>query len=136
VIFYFGCWSKEHIGHYLYDANGLRPRFNRRDGGVTDHWETIIPWGFNLDGGLTPLPRVFGLAAFHQLHSFAGSREEKWWSALSWWDSSADTRPGSSSTFIMNEKESPSMLLALAREKFPTIFARFDFEVALPRVDG
>lgn len=135
MILYFGCWSKKQIGHYLYEPNGQNPRFSRRDGGVTDRWEMIIPWGFNIDGGLAPRDNgqsAYGVAAYHLLHAFAGTKEEKWWSVISWWDSSADTRPGSSSTFIIDQRVDAESLLAAARTKFPTIFERFDYPIVLP----
>ncbi len=136
MILYFGCWSKDKIGHYMYDPSGETHRFRGPRHGVSDHYEQNIPWGYNVDGGLAPHGANFGVAAFHQLHSFAGSPEEKWWSALSWWDSSADRRPGSSSTFIIDEKASPAELLEVARLKFPTIFTRFTFQIVLPEYES
>ncbi len=137
MILFFGCWVDK--GHYMHDRTGARPRWyqHRRRGGVTERWETVVPWGANVDSGLAPRteegnPEPNGVAAYHVAQSFIGRHEVEFWSALSWWDNSVDTRPGSNCSFIADSKWEPEVLLELARKEYPQIFARFKYEIILP----
>lgn len=129
--YYFGCWAAP--GHYLWlPGTGGHPYKAGRDevellGGRShgrDPKPGIIPWGYSLDGGLLKGSRSYteGVARVEQRDG---------WTALSFWDQSVDSRPGSSSTVAFDALLTPEEALAAAREAFPPIFARFPFDVVL-----
>lgn len=143
MIFY-GCWSREKLGHYFYNAAGFEPRWHRNGALERGSAYQHVPWNVNVDGGLAPRDTQGGecpngLAAFHQCVSYrVGEPQQQVWSALSWWDNSADRRPGSSATFIteaLGTHVSPSKLLHQAREAFPTVFERFNYQIVVPPTD-
>ena len=51
------------------------------------------------------------------------------WSIVAFWDNTIDSRPGSHSTFVVNEVIEATELLDRAREAFPKVFARYAFKV-------
>jgi hypothetical protein len=53
----------------------------------------------------------------------------KGWTALAFWDRSVDSRPGSNAVFFADAYRGFDAMLADAREHWPTIFARFGFEI-------
>jgi hypothetical protein len=132
--FYYGCWQR--AGHYLWHrANDGTPMkmydqgaSDRRLLGITRNslggpTQGEIPWGYCLDGGI--LKGTSG----KQGEAIVDHRDG--WTALSFWDSSVDSRPGSCSTFVFDERLEPADALRLARELWTPIFDRFGFEVAL-----
>lgn len=52
------------------------------------------------------------------------------WTALSFWDRTGDSRPNSNSTFVVEGILAFDEVVAVAREHFPQLFARFTFEIA------
>jgi hypothetical protein len=82
-----------------------------------------IPWGYSLDGGLLN-GRSLGQGE-------AVVEQRDGWTALSFWDRSVDSRPGSSSTFVFDTLLTPEEALTAAREMFAPIFDRFTFAVVL-----
>lgn len=140
MILFYGCWTDKSgnsdTGHYFAGPRGQEQYSMRRrhDGQIEDHPERYVPWGFKVDGGLAPRSAVNGIAAFSQDVVRLGAPEEQWWSAISWWDNSVDTRPGSSATFLADRRCGPIELLEEARAAFPQIFARFKYEIILPKV--
>lgn len=115
TMFYCGCHGDS--GHYLWTEDE-----------ATSHsfWK-LQPWGKGIDGDLQPFARngyvvPNGAARFTQEHG---------WSALSWWDNSIDTRPGSHSTFVVEGAYSAEEVLAMARVRFPWVFSRFQYEIVL-----
>ena len=129
--YYYGCW--ERAGHYLWEPGrgGVpvkvgrqvyellgRPRYMSGP-----HPEPVIPWGWSIDGCLL---KGRGLR-----QGDAVSEQRDGWTALSFWDSSVDARPGSTSSFMFDEAMTPPEALEAARTMFPPIFARFGFAVAL-----
>lgn len=60
------------------------------------------------------------------------------WTSVSFWDRSGDSRGNSNSNFIMPGLLKPEQVLDRAREAFPHLFRRFNFEIKLPdaSVDG
>lgn len=132
--FYFGCW--ECPGHRLWHrGSGGTPiqTYDRgeserrllgvsaimRDGPTTGE----IPWGYSLDGGL--------LKGRSHAEGEAVVEQRDGWTALSFWDRSVDSRPGSCSTFVFDAPLAPEEALAAAREAFPPVFERLEFEVVL-----
>jgi hypothetical protein len=127
---YFGCVGQ--TGHHLWQSDG-KGRPLRVGGGIDRQllgpipgWEDdaetkrIIPWGWKVDGGL--LPKHFGEGEATLVHK-AG------WTALSFWDRTVDTRPGSCSTFLFNAEMEFHVALRAATKEFSTIFDRLPFEV-------
>ncbi len=114
-LLFFGCWDR--LGHALHTPAG-------RTLGAS-----ASPWGFSIDAGLLDqrAPQVEGVAVVAQRDG---------WTAISFWDRSADPRPGSNTAFLVDELVSGEDLLARAREAFPAVFARFGFEVRLANVTG
>lgn len=82
-----------------------------------------IPWGYSLDGGLLKHKSL--------KQGQAVTERRDGWTALSFWDYSVDSRPGSSSTFVFDALLGSEEALAAARENFPAVFERFEFEVVL-----
>lgn len=129
--YYFGCWREP--GHYLWlpGTGGYPHKAGRAEGellGSRSHSHDpkpgIIPWGYSLDGGLLTGSRYY-------TEGVARVAQRDGWTALSFWDQSVDSRPGSSSTFVFDALLTPEEALAAAREAFPPIFERFTFDVVL-----
>jgi hypothetical protein len=51
------------------------------------------------------------------------------WTALSFWDRSIDSRPGSNSNFLAEGIFSFDEMVKLAQEKFPSVWNRFKFPI-------
>lgn len=101
---YFGCASKESIGHYLF-APGMRSAYEM---------EKRTPWKYErLDGLFRD-----GNQSACTLFSLAG------WSGISMPDRSADRRPASNAVFIAKGDYGFTALVELFEEKFPAPFAR------------
>lgn len=120
--YYFGCWAKNNLGHFLYAPDGrgwyTREEELPRDFPVKPHV---------LDGallGLDGLPQREGEATFGHLNG---------WTLLSFWDRSADRRGASSSSFVLRGEHTFEVAVAAARAAFPSVWARIDaaFEVRL-----
>jgi hypothetical protein len=113
-IFYFGVRSKEERGHHLY-TSGLS------QAGFQESRQLPFRAGI-LDGGLLNQndPKVEGKAV---IIYFPG------WTVISFWDRSADPRENSNSAFVIKGRILPKDALRIAERTFPTIFARFTFEI-------
>lgn len=110
--FYFGV--QREMGHYLYVGTRM---FNQR----------LVPDDFPvnpyvLDGRLLPpqLERIEGRAELIHFRD---------WTILTFWDSSFDTRPGSSSAFIISGHLDFTEAVKVAKEQYPQVWSRFKFEV-------
>ena len=116
---YFGCESKEHIGHFVYDS-AMR-KVDR------DH-----KWLWGLDGMLPPdWTHKEGIA---RVHRFRDPLNGGPLTLVAFWDRSADTRPGSNSVFVLGGTSlTNEEALAQAKAAFPTVWKRFGFEVTLER---
>lgn len=115
---YFGCGPSE-IGHYLYAQSGSKAHFY---GSNENAWLQKMCW----DGNLAPQPEG-------HLYKAAFSRLGGWrYSALSWWDRSADKRGQSNSTIL-----APSLIIEPlemfeeAQTRFPWVFRRLPQPLAL-----
>lgn len=105
---YFGCKSKEQLGHHLYgpDLRSL-PYWN----------DNSSPWR-KLDGSLTPPNRVTTAHGAANLHHKDG------WTALALHDYSADSRGNSNSVFLFDRSLSYPEACAEAARLFPEVWAR------------
>ena len=106
--YYYGCLSKEDLGHFLYDIH-LRRVLRKPDTGFPC---CLTPDGVFLEEG-RPLykPRFWRSAG---------------WTVYAMWDSSADKRPGSSSTFIFREDIKDMECWDAVVRYFPSIAKRID----------
>lgn len=117
TMFYCGCHRDK--GHYMW-----------ADDETEVHWHLMRseqPWGDRVDGGLQPFAR----GGYIVPNGHARLTHQYGWTALSWWDNSIDTRPGSHSTFIAIGTHTAEAMLALARARFPWVFERFKYEIVL-----
>jgi hypothetical protein len=111
--YFFGCWSPDRLGHFLYDQNGCKPPCARNR-------ELPIRADF-LDGSLLfNVPDVPGHAVL-----FHG----RGWTFLSFWDRSGDSRPHSNSTFLLRGELTFAEAVTQAQQAFPARWARIQFPV-------
>lgn len=114
--FYFGAWSRGHLGHFLYLPGGSL---------VGREVERQIPFATHiLDSGL--LPQVGS-----QTQCVVHRSVINGWTVLTFWDRSGDSRGSSNSSFILQGEHATEAGLAFARELFPTVFARFTFPLVV-----
>ena len=110
---YFGCWDR--AGHFLWTPAGVY---------LSSIAERELPLALRsetLDGGYAPMgPEEEGRALVHLVHGRT---------VLAFWDRSVDARGRCSSAFILKGHLSFDEAVAAARAAFPTIWARFKFEV-------
>lgn len=142
-VFYYGCWQEP--GHYLWlPGSGGQPK-KAYDQGATERRllgsyphssERVvgeIPWGYGLDSGVVSRAVRDGrVVDLRQGRAVVEHRDG--WTALSFWDYSVDSRPGSSSTFVFDQILDGPTALAEARRAFSAVFDRFDFDIVLVAV--
>jgi hypothetical protein len=127
---YFGPYRES--GHFFYTEAGWSSS--------SDKFEDV-PWtATEIDGPLQPgwpLPgdrlqrrtRPMREGESHLYHKDG-------WTALSFWDFSVDTRPGSSSTYIAKGTFTFEQMVELAKTRFAERWNRMKFEVVLCKLDG
>ena len=109
---YFGVKEKGRAGHFLYDER-------LRHVGDPALFARLVELG--IDGVRCPVDtRREGAARVTLADEFT---------ILSFWDYSGDSRPGSNSNFIETGVHSFEEMLERARRAFPSLFARFHFEI-------
>ena len=122
---YFGPYRES--GHFFYTEEGFCHSGDRYKD---------VPWAAGeIDGPLQPgwplpgdrlqrrtRPMCEGEAHLHHRNG---------WTALSFWDFSVDTRPGSSSTYIAQGIFTFEQMVTLAKERFAERWNRFKYEVKL-----
>ena len=116
-VFYFGCVRTS--GHYLWTRNFAVAR----EAGPFKQTHLDTPYC----PGMTPTSR--GITPADQPEGVARITHENGWTVLSFWDRSVDNRRGSHSTFVMDGTHDFDAAVALAREAFPRVWARYGFEV-------
>lgn len=123
-VLFFGCHGSK--GHYLWTEDRRRhltARPGEEYGYVGSQGEgTWIPMGWKkLDGAFPPRPGKQGEASLHHVGD---------WTVIAWWDYSVDDRGGSNANFLI---EQPNLdfdtALALARDRWPEVFARFSYKI-------
>jgi hypothetical protein len=126
-LFYFGCWNEP--GHHLWTRH-------RRFASGPDACPESFSNGKHLDTGFCPKPgarsarneryysgpQTEGSAALHHLDG---------WTILSFWDRSVDKRGGCNSAFVVRGEHTFEDVVGLAKTWFPSVWARFKFEVRL-----
>ncbi len=122
--YYFGCWGEP--GHFLWTTAGRIARDAGLDGprGGPMIADTSLDCGY-APGACAPRyedPRTIpnGAAVITRVGD---------WTILSFWDNSADKRPGSHSTFICRANLTFDEMVERTRRMFPSIWKRYTFEV-------
>jgi len=111
-IYFFGCIRG--AGHYMYKSG-------ENNNAVDYDFLDKNPWGNSIDGSLCLwYTRKQGIASLHHKDG---------WTALSFWDNSVDGRPGSNGNFLAEGTFNFGGMIALAKEKFPNVMSRFNFEI-------
>ena len=108
--YYFGCIGC--AGHYLWDID---------ERWVATHWKEATPWGYDLDSKLC----IEG----QQTEGIATLNHKDGWTAISFWDRSVDGRNGCNSTFIAEGTFSFTEMMGFAKQYYPKILDRFNFDV-------
>lgn len=119
-VFFFGCmkgaYGYTQSGHYFY-AEG--PHHDRRPHKSEWLGEGILPaTDIKIDGGFVPHYQGDRQYAKARLTHYHG------WTAIGWWDSSGDTRPGSDSNFFMKGILDFEDALDEARRAFDQVIRR------------
>lgn len=121
-VYFFGCakgtYGETAAGHYLYVEGPQHDKFPRRIG-IPQYERHPIPLGeLRIDGGFCP--------HYGNRRSYAKAKLTHWkgWTALGFWDSSGDTRPGSDSNFFMEGTLRFEDAMAEAMRAFPEIIER------------
>ena len=117
--YYFGCHSKEDIGHFFFSP-GMR-RSKRHD------VDELVPWGYGVDSKDFMDPQ--------QIEGRAVLKRKDGWTALAFADRSADSRGNSKSVFLFDCLLDFHGALARAKEQFPEVFDRFAFAIQLDGSD-
>lgn len=123
IVLYFGCLG--HPGHYLHG-----PRGSTSQELANYAHEKKLPWT------APQLDSEFLEETIEGQYQPEGIATTVWradWSALAFWDRSGDHRHNSRSVFLVHGQWGFEDLVRFAREAFPEIWARFSFEVRLPR---
>lgn len=117
-IYYFGPWDQ--AGHHM-RARGIPADLEERR--AISGFTYTNPWGTKIDGGLCPKDTgEEGRALVHHRNG---------WTALSFWDYSVDTRPGSNSTYLAEGEFTFEEMVAMAKEHFAYRWNKMAFEVRL-----
>lgn len=122
---YFGCVGES--GHYYWSRSrdGRPVKFHLAGRSLTDEMKSASPWGTSIDGGL------FGRNSSGPPEGEAHIFHKDGWTAVAFQDRSVDSRPGSWSVFCIPDTLDGPNALIIARAAFPTIFARYTFDVTL-----
>lgn len=129
--FYFGCargvWGRRDVGHFMYEPGGRQ----------SDHWNSVGPFD-GIDSQLAPVSR-YGRLGFRgdgqnghgdeYPNGVAALHHKDGWTALAFWDNTGDSRGNSNSNFFFDETLDFEAAVAAAREHFPELFERFNFEI-------
>jgi len=121
--YYFGCVGSP--GHYWF--------------GLPQEWHGR-PQDFpfeHIDGKFAPRVYVSGYKPYNYDEASEGQASITYindnnhmiWTVLAFWDRSVDKRGGCNSNFIMQGRHSFDGAVAIAKERFPSIWQRFKFEV-------
>lgn len=112
----FGVWPGHSFGHHLRDERG-------------EYVANAGPWRVHggIDGALCPGGSVAPPSEQRECAALLHHRDG--WTALAFWDRSADRRHGSNTAFFVEGTHDAAGMLAICRERFPLHFARFTFPI-------
>lgn len=128
-MFYFGPWDR--AGHYFFDESGYSVDERNIDLFPFGHGRSLIP----VDGILQPHTCGRSPRDCHKgtcapqgqslIHHIQG------WTALSFWDSSVDTRSGCNSSYFAEGTFTFDEMVAMAKERFAYRWNKMPFKVFL-----
>lgn len=118
-MFYFGPWDQ--AGHHI-RREGDQPTSLEERRAVSNFTRTN-PWGHGIDTALCPRDtQAEGAAAIHYRDG---------WTALSFWDYTVDSRPGSHSTYLAQGDFTFEQMVEMAKQRFAERWRKMKFEVKL-----
>lgn len=118
--YYFGCWGD--VGHYLWDGDQRPPRMLRP--------AAVLPAALHqLDAPYPPHAELKYVPPELQVQGLGRLSHVDGWTVLAFWDRSVDRRPGSHSTFVAEGAHGYDAMVALCRARFPSVWARYTFDV-------
>lgn len=126
AVFYFGCISED--GHYLWLSPDRCVAPIKPDGSANP--EAGVPEDIlkDIDGDFVP-------ERYKYRDGFAALRYVDEWTVLAFSDTSVDSRPGSNSAFLARGIKSFGDMVRSARRSWPSVWARFRFELKLVESD-
>ncbi len=126
MIVYFGCLGEP--GHYFHATDGRVSVAGTRLG---------LPWAY-IDGEYAPTTHAPRLGRFQSEapQGAAALVHRAGWTILAFWDRSGDSRPRSNSAFLAPGTHDFATMVALSREAWPQVWARFTFEVVPWAIDA
>ena len=122
-MYYFG--PLEDVGHFLFAEGGRHASREEYD------WH---PWGDDIDGAIQP-GVVFERGSWRSkgalIDGEAVLHHKDGWTALSFWDRTIDSRPGSHSTYIARGIFTFEQMVEMAKSRFAGRWGEMKFEVRL-----
>lgn len=122
TVLYFGPLKES--GHFMFYDTGYKVPWSEGD---------ITPWPCDsIDGTVQPGAVMVGDRLVQRgswKYGEAVIRQKDGWTLLSFWDSTVDTRPGSSSTYLAEGIFTFEQMVELAKERFPERWAIMKFPV-------
>lgn len=129
-IFYYGCRNNT-PGHYWFKPGFINA--DKEAAGDSTHSKGTevgcVPWRWDVDGGLQPMVSSKKGKTWYAPEGKALRHVKDGWTALAFWDYSVDSRMGSCSTFVAEGEFKFDQMLEGAKQNFPEVFERFNFEV-------
>lgn len=114
-VYFFGCWNRP--GHFLYDVSGRMVHSQRLPAEL--QMGKLDSPAFEA----TPTPhQPLGVTRLQHITPREGAPAV--WTALSMWDRSGDTRPGSHSIFLALGVFTEDEMWAIAARDFPEVVKR------------
>jgi hypothetical protein len=120
-VFYFGCHRQ--AGHYMFNQQ-LRSAYPEEPPWSVDRGE--------VDAKLSPHEsdcKSHHYCRCKQDEGKAVIHHKSGWTAMAFWDRSVDSRGGCNSAFFVEGTHNFAEMLAIVKEKFPTIMTRFKFDI-------
>lgn len=133
-VYYFGCWGRP--GHYLWTPTGRRAandectpwRLSELDGELAGDTVAEDNRRARLErqpiGWCRSEDQPEGVVRHHQRGHWIRHDWRGHWTAISFWDRSCDSRPGSNSAFIARGDMTGAEMLALFERSFPAVWER------------
>src|SRR5579862_26022 len=122
-MFYFGPWDQ--AGHYMRSDD--HPPQDLEGWRAVSHFTYTNPWGRSIDGSLAP-PDT-------HMEGFARVHHKDGWTALSFWDRTIDSRPGSHSTYLAEGYYTFDQMVEFASKRFAERWNRMPFAVVEHKVE-
>jgi len=120
-MFYFGPWDQ--AGHHMRSADRPTDRsMELEERRAESNFTRTNPWGCHVDGQLCSKNTTEGLALIYHKGG---------WTAMSFWDYTIDTRPGSHSTYLAEGTFTFEEMVEMAKSRFAERWSKMAFKVEL-----